>query len=549
MSDDTPADADAGGRQLLRSGGIVAVGTLLSRITGLGRTVLFVAVLGQAGAANIYNLANTTPNLLYDLLLGGILTATLVPVLVSNRDAEDRSGTDAVITVATIGLVAMTIVGFVFAPLIIKLYALLSTVRGGVPPTGAEQDLATLLLLIFVPQILFYGLTTLGSSLLNTNRRFAAAAFAPVLNNIVMIGVLIAVWRMLPAAQTDQPAALTAEQLESYPALLWTLALGTTFGIAAMALSLWPAIRRAGIPLRWRPDWRNPSVRKVARLSGWTLGYVIANQIAFFILTGFLWGTGDAGVSAWGYAYILFQLPYGVFTVAVMTTFTPELAGLDDRGEQRLFNERFLQGLRLITVVILPMSLLFVVFARPLVAVLFEHGSKFTSEDAAITASAVGGLALGMIGFSVYLYVLRAFNARKDTKTPFLINLFENALTIVLALIFMQGGRGVQGLAWAWSAAYSVSAVVAFVVLHRRVGPFGLRLAVATTAPVARMVAAAVAMTVVLVVLVRLLPSAGLGAFASVLVGALVGGAVYFGLLLLLGVAEVREVPRLLTRR
>ena len=164
--------------------------------------MLFAAILGQQGAANLYNLANTTPNLLYDLLLGGILSATLVPVLVSNRDRDDRDGTDAVISIATIGLLAITVLGFVFAPLIIKLYATVSGASGS-PPTAIEQDLATLLLRIFVPQILFYGLTTLGSALLNTHRRFAAAAFAPVLNNVVMIGVLIAVWRMLPSASVQ----------------------------------------------------------------------------------------------------------------------------------------------------------------------------------------------------------------------------------------------------------------------------------------------------------------------------------------------------------
>ncbi len=529
---------EATGRELTRSSGIVGIGTLLSRITGLVRTVMILFALGASHVADAYNLANQTPNMIYDLLLGGILAATLVPVLVTNRERNDEDGNNAVLSVATVVLVGITIFGIVAAPLLIGLYNAIAHISGG-PTSSAEQDLAVFWLRLFAPQVLFYGLTTLGSALLNTHRRFAAAAFAPVLNNLMMIIVLL-------AARTIITNNMTVEQVQADTFLVLLLGLGTTLGIVAMALALVPAIVRARIPVRWNFDIHHPSVREIGRLSGWTVGYVVVNQVTLFVIIGLALGAETGAVAAWSYGYQFFQLPYGVFTVSVMTAFTPELASLAERGEQRRFNERFLMGFRLVALVLLPATFLFVVFARPVMALLVW--GNFTEADATITATAVAGLAWGMIGFSAYLYVLRGFYALKDTKTPFLINLIENALTLVFAFLLVKG-FGISGLAWSWSLAYTISAVLAFVVLRRRIGPFGVATAVATTAPVARMVLAAVVMALVITVLALVLPKSGGGAWATVLLGGAAGAAVYIGLLFKLKVGEVHDIRRIVLRR
>jgi putative peptidoglycan lipid II flippase len=527
------------GAGLLRSSGIVAVGTLLSRVTGLVRTSMLAWALGVAGVGASYALANSTPNMIYDLLLGGILTATLVPALVGNRERGDDAGTDAILTVATVVLFVITIATVVLAPLIVALYAVLA--EGGADAyTPSEQDLAVALLRLFAPQILFYGLTTLGSALLNAHRRFAAAAFAPVLNNVWMIVLLVAVKRAL-GTQTDA-AAITDDV-----GLVLLLGLGTTLGIAVMAMVLWPAIVRAKLVWRWHFDLDNPAVRQVARLSGWTVGYVVANQVTLFVIIGLAGGAN----AIWGFAYQFFQLPYGVFTASVMTTFTPELASLHDRGERRRFNERFLQGLRLVVLVLLPATVTFILLARPIVDLLFVRGN-FTPADGLVTASTVAAFAWGLLGFSLYLYVLRAFYARKDTRTPFLINLAENAINLVLA-VWLGSERGlnlgVEGLAWSWSLAYTIAAVGAFLILRRTTGPFGIRLAAATTAPIARMLVATVVMTIVVTVLARLLPESGLGALVAVVIAGGLGTAVYLGVCLALGTSEVRDVRRMILRR
>ena len=188
---------------------------------------------------------------------------------------------------------------------------------------------------------------------------------------------------------------------------------------------------------------------------------MVANQITLFVIISLAFGTpGGGGVSAWTYAYQFFQLPYGIFTVSVMTAFTPELARLAADHQWHPFQDRFLFGFRLVTLVLLPSTVLLVILARPVVSVLLSYG-HFHAADARSTASTVAGLAWGIVGFSVYLYALRGFYALRDTKTPFLINLFENALTLLLAFVFVSGfGQGVQGLAWAWSLAYLISSAV-----------------------------------------------------------------------------------------
>ena len=170
-------------RRFVRANLVVAAGTGLSRLTGFGRVAALAYALGLTSLTDTYNLANTMPNVVYELLLGGILTTTLVPVFVSHLDHDDEEATDAVVSVAVVVLLALTVVAVLAAPLIVHLY----TLRVPAADQGAVRSEATTLARFFLPQIVFYGITSLGIALLNSRRRFAAAAFAPVLNNVIVI--------------------------------------------------------------------------------------------------------------------------------------------------------------------------------------------------------------------------------------------------------------------------------------------------------------------------------------------------------------------------
>ncbi|CAB4322470.1 MAG: murein biosynthesis integral membrane protein MurJ [Actinobacteria bacterium] len=469
-------------RQLLRSSSVVALGTGLSRITGFIRVAVIAYAIGATALAESYNLANNTPNLLYDLVLGGILSATLVPVIVEHIDRDDDA-INAVATVIFVVLLAATVLAIACAPLIIAIFNLNSSEA----QADAQATVAVPLLILFLPQVLFYGLSSLGTALLNARRSFAVPAFAPVLNNLIVILVFLALPRVAGGS------APTFEQVAHDNLLLLYIGLGTTLGITAMTAVLWPAIRAAGISLRWRFQPRHPAVREIGRLSGWTLGYVISNLIAYIVIQTL--ANGIEGVTEYAYAYIFFQLPYGLWTVSVMTAYTPEMAAAWARGELDELRDRFAAGFRLLPVVIFPLTIGLVALAHPIVALVLEHGS-FDLASGDLTARTLMAFAVGLPMFSVYLYAMRGFYALRDTRTPFIINLGENIANLVFALLLLDR-FGVVGLAASFTIAYALFGVVALVVLQRRIGTI---LEARTLRALSRQILAAAAMTVVMVI-------------------------------------------------
>lgn len=504
---------------LARSSLVVAAGTGLSRITGLARIVAIAYALGTSALADAYNLANTTPNIVYDLLLGGVISATLVPLIVDRLAHDDEDAVDAIGTVVSLVLVALTVVAMAAAPAIMRLYSL------DVPPDRRDGQLAVAvpLLVLFMPQVLFYGLSALWTALLNARRSFAAPAFAPVLNNVVVICLFVALARV-------RGEDLTIEGVRADPGLLVLLGLGTTAGIVAMTLVLLPALRRAGQRLRWRPDWRNPALRTLAGLSGWTLGYVVTNQLLLLLLLTLMNGTEPGAVSGYTYAWLFFQLPYGLFAVSIMTTFTPELSTSASLGDLPAYRARFAQGLRVILAVIVPTTLGYLVLAAPIVSVLLERG-EFGAASVDTTVTVLVWLAAALPGYTVFLYTMRGFNAFRDTRTPFLLNLGESLFNAALALALV-GPFGLAGVIASYAIGYGAGAVVALAVLRRRVDGLGGR---ATGTAIARQLVAAGAMAVVLVALTRLTPTGGpTGSLLEVAGGVTLGAGVYVAMLALL---------------
>lgn len=536
MTGDTaPLDAPPDASRLARASVAVALGTALSRVTGLGRVGVTAYAIGRFTFADTYNLANSTPNIVYELVLGGVLTATLVPLFVQQLQRRDERATSALMTTAMLALVVLTGLAIVAAPAISWLY----TLAAAPEHREAQREVMTFLVRLLLPQMLFYGFTALATALLNARRRFAAAAYAPVLNNLVVIGVLL--WFV---AATDGPRSewTSVERLRDETALLLLLGVGTTAGIVAMALALVPALRRAGVRLRPVFEFGHADVRKLLRLSGWTVGYVLTNQLALSVVL-VLANRTAGGVAAYQYAFIFFQLPHGLFAVSIMTTVTPELAQSAVDGDFSALRSQFARGLRFLGVVVVPAAVAYVVLAQPIVRLLQRGG--FDAADVAVTADTLQLLALGLLAFSVYLYTLRGFYALQDTRTPFLINCFENGVNIVLAVALVVP-LGVQGLALAYAGAYTIAAAVALVVLARRIGGLDAR-----RTGVAYLRAGAAAATVALVVAPvagALDPSTPDRALVALAVAGTVGGLVYLGVLRAAGADELAAVRRILTR-
>jgi putative peptidoglycan lipid II flippase len=376
-------------------------------------------------------------------------------------------------------------------------------------------------------------------SLLNARRRFFAAAWSPVLANIAIICSLLAVPSVLDGS------APTLQSILDDPALRWLLGLGATGGIALQALVLVPAVHRAGIRMRFRVDLRHPAVRRLIALSGWTLGYVAANQVAVIVIQNLALGLGVGQQDAYTKAAIFFYFPHGLLAMSIATTFIPEMARSVAAKDRQGFIDRTSTGVRLVALVSFPAAFGFLVLRRPIVGALLERG-EFTSAAADTTARALAGFSLGLIGYSVYLFVLRGFYAHQDTKTPFIVNLVQNVLNIVLAVALL-GRYGVLGLGLAFALSYLFAAVLALAVLRNKVRGFPLR-------PVylsfARMLLASVVMAEIVWLVARMVGgNSGGPALLRTVVGTIVGAVTYVGLMVLLRAPEIDQLRSRLRRR
>jgi putative peptidoglycan lipid II flippase len=517
---------------LRTSAAYVAVGTAVSRLTGLLRFVALAWALGPTALADSYNLANTTPNMLYDIVLGGILSATFIPVFVdrlANKSEEEAfDSISAVLSVSVVVLLVTTLAALVAAPFLIDALTVLDTHSGSnqIHRVLLERHVATGFLRWFVIQIAAYGLFALAAALLNTRRKFVAVAWAPIVNNIVCIGILI--WFGL---LTSRRASLAG--VADHHSQLLLLGLGTSLGVVFQGVALIPSLRRADLGLlRWNWNPRDEALRAVTRLGGWTFGFVLANQLALFVVTilaGSVAGTDP--VSSYTYAYAFFQLPYGIVAVTVMSVVTPDLAQRWSTGERTAFLQRMTGGLRAVLALIIPSAVGMLLLARPAVALLLGNGHS-TPEGTATTAAALAMFALGLPGFCAYLYFVRVLQSMQRTKVAFYLYLVENALNIVLALLLVRP-LGVRGLALSLSIAYTVSALLALGVFHQWFGRLAER---ETWAPLIRVVIASVPMGVVVLVVSNLSASTSIaGLTARVLASVIAGGLTFGAVVILLG--------------
>ncbi len=527
----------------VRNTTVMAVGTSLSRLTGFARVAAMAFALGitETRLADAYNIANITPNIVYELALGGILSSVVVPVFVEWMQTRGREAAWEVarrlFTVTFLALSALCLVAIVFAPWIVRLY----TVRIGAGQE-ATRELATFFLRWFMPQIVFYGLGAIATALLNTDRRFAAPMFAPILNNLVVIATFLTF-----AAMPGPPAG--SHELATHSQEL-VLAIGTTLGVVMMTLALWPSLRRTGFRFRWRPGLRDEAVRRIGRLAGWVLVYVAANQIGYLVVI-VLSAAVRGGYTAYSAAFILFQLPHAIFTVSIVTALVPAMSSRWADRDVAGFRMLLGRGIRATAVIVIPAALGYMVIGRDVVRLLLEHGvTEQRSGD--LVTGVLAAFAVGLFFFSTFQLLLRAFYSMQDTRTPALVNIGALAVNVGANLLFVfRFDLGVRGLAFGHATSYVFASIVSFLLLRRRLGGLELRsigsnlwrtlIAAALTALGAWAVATAIAARI---------GTASLAAQALQVVAAIaVGLAVFIVASLIFRIEEVDTVRRQLSSR
>jgi len=433
----------------------MAIGTALSRFTGFLRLLVLAVVLGVRPLADAYNLANNTPNMLYDLLLGGVISSTIVPVVAARiARAGERAGERslaAIVTLGVLGLLAATVVFELVAPGVIDLYL----IGNHLADRGAERLIAVELLRLFAPQLFFYGAISLATAALNLRGRFGPPAFAPIANNVVSILVLVVFHLRYGHASLSIALA--------HPGAVLLLGLGTTLGVVVQLLVLVPVMARHGLNLRPRLRLDDPAVREVVTLSGWTIGYVIANQVALFVVLA-LAATRPGDVSAYNYAYLFFQLPYAIVSLSVMSALQPRLAHAWAAGERSSFRRDLDQALRVGVGVSIPLAAIAIVGAPVGLDLLIRYGALHL-HGVDLVSDALRGMAVGLPGFSLFLMLIQALQAMRNARAAFVAYLIENGVN-VLAAVWLIRVAGVGGLGLALGLAYSVGAVVALLLVR-----------------------------------------------------------------------------------
>jgi putative peptidoglycan lipid II flippase len=545
------ADAPGGPRQrppepsLARSTALMATGTLLSRITGLLRVTVLVATLGvgESRLADVYNVANTTPNIIYELVLGGILSSIFVPVFVEVRNTRGQRQAwhvaRATMTIAIAGLGLLAGITMLAAPWIIRLY-----VHSGSPAERAEAvELGGQLLAMFMPQIVFYGVGAVMTGLLNAHRRFGVPMFAPILNNLVVIAVGLT-FHALVGQQVPQVGEVTTGQK-----LL--LGLGTTAGVVAMTMVQWPFLRRIGFRFHFVWNWRDRAIRKMATLSAYTVGYVVTNQLGYLLVPVLAYGV-QGGYTAYTTAFIFFQLPHGVFAVSVMTALLPPLSEYAVARDWAAFRATMARGIRLTAAVLLPAALGYLALAGPIVRLLLEHG-VVTEASTSLLVPVLMVFVLGLVPFSTFQLVLRAFYALQDTRTTFRVNLVSVGVNVVVDLLLfnlLPQRWKIPGLAFGHVSSYTVGSALLLYLLSRRIGGLeGSRILGA----VGRMLAAGLVMVAATLLVARGVAAAidpGLGRdLVTVVAGVIVGAGTYLAVARLLRVEELALLLDVVRRR
>ena len=454
---------------LLRSSAVMAAGTVLSRITGLVRDVVMTAALGFFIASDAYSLGNTLPNIISILIAGGALNAVFIPQLVRHIKEDNDGGTayaDRLLTVVTIWMVFVTTLAIVFAPQLVAIYASSSY-------TADQAALATAFARWCLPQIVFYGLFTMWSQVLNSRGHFAMPMFAPILNNLVAIAVFV----LFMASTTSEQIAAAALS----PDMIALLGGGTTLSVIVQALSLIPALGKAGYRYRPRFDLKGHGLGKAGTLALWTLGLVIVNQLAYVVVTRLATnanvqaineGAAAAGLTTYQKAHLMFILPHSVITVSLVTALLPQLSRIAVDGQLATVGQQIARAMRTIAVLILPIAAIFVVIAPEITRLLFGFGAA-TYESASITGGVLQVFALGLLPFTLIYVLFRGWYSLEDTRSPFMVTLLINAVSLCVSIPLFYAvplGFKVQSLAVAYILGYWLSLFVAWPFLERRLG-------------------------------------------------------------------------------
>lgn len=512
-------------KPLARSAGVLALGNAASRILGLVREMVIAYFFGASGQVSAFRVAAQVPTLLYDFLIGGMLSAALVPVLSETARHRPRRDFLRLINILlglfTVLLALVVLLLEVAAPQVAYLLA------GGLDNFDPTLlPLTVRLIRLVAPAVWLFSMAGLVTAALYALERFSFPAIATAVYNL---GIVVA-------------APLFAHRLG-----VTSLAVGILAGsLAQIGLMLWD-LRRAGVAARFAFDFHHPALRRIWLLYLPIAGGLVVSMFQIGLDRRLASGTGAQSIAWMANATTLQQLPLGLISVAISLASLPRLSQHFAAGDEDAYRRTLGRGLRLVLLLIAPAAVGLWLLGEPLARLLFQRGD-FLPQDTTAVVAALQIYVIGMIFAAVDFPLNFAFYARTNTLLPALVGVVSVGVYMLVAFALVNG-LGYLGLVWADSAKQAAHALIMLGLLYGRVGRLhaGLSGVLMRIVPAAGVMAGAVALLARL--LPPLLPGGALGA-AGVLAGA--GGAgllVYGAFLALLGVPEVNQVLARLPRR
>ena len=532
----TQADRERA-KQVAKSTATMSLATLASRATGFVRTWAMAFALGNTVLSAGFSLANNLPNMIYELVAGGVLSTAFLPIYLQQRNRRDRDAANLYasnlinITVLFLGVVAL--LASIFAPQIMVTQSLFSSAAD----ETVEQ--AVWFFRFFAFQIVFYGASAVFGGLLNAERRY----FWPAVSSIFMNVIAILSFFSYPFISAADPLLARV-----------CLASGTLLSIVVMACVQIPALAKAGFRFRLYIDFRGEGFRDTLRLALPATACTAISLVSLSFMNSCALHVSDTGPASVSYAWMWYQFPYGVLSVALSTALFTEMSECTTRGDSHGFKKHLNLGLRTTWLLIIPLAALLFACAPELIG-LYAAG-RFTDADIPPVAALLRGWAVALPLYAGYMFLYRAFSAMKDLKTVAVCNLVLTCVQVgvyMLATGVLDAGLdlGLVGLPVGDTIFYGLMIVVLLLVLRRRVGAFHFGRLARSTAKVSL---ASLAGGAIVFALGQCLRSTFgvegmLGSLVLLVVLGLLGLALIFVLCRLLRVNEVLDIVSRLTRR
>ena len=538
-----PVELVANRPKLLSSTVAMASGTLVSRILG-GVKILLVGYLltVSMAQADMYALAMEIPNMAYQLLAGGILTAILVPQFMRamNRDADGgQAFSDRIVTLFALLLIGLTILLTVGTSLVIRL---MSDAKWRTPDMAPQYHSLLLLTALCMPQVFFFGAFFLISQILNARGSFGPGAWAPVANNVVQILVL-GTYAVIWGFHTDASQPFSTAQM-----LL--LGIGSVIGVAIQSVILFPYLKKVGFRYRPRFDFLHTGLGSTAHMAKWVLALLVIDQINWVVITRLasratVDGHG-AGVAAFNNATWISIVPHGLLTVSLVTVLMPSLSTLSAKGQWGKFANQLQSCIRTVYAAIIPIALLFATMGVPIATTVFsaERGGAYVGWTLAV-------LGVGLIPFTLRYLVNKGFNSMSNTRTPFFVEIVFVAVTCLVSLLLILVVKVpaqwvAPSLALGYSLGYVASSWLSYRLLCQAVPTLkSTEIAAHTIRLIAISVPGAVLAGLICWAQERVIPGLIPGLVGLVIAG-LAGIGVYWGLARLIRVSEVQDLEALI---